>query len=200
MTAEGFRSRPRLGGIAVALLAAVAGLALVSGCAGSAGTSRPAGELTNPLLGPGYAQWLAGAVGKMAEPAEVSRYLALDSDFAAADFIEAFWERRDPEPATPGNPVRETFEARVVEADRRFGEAGVSGRKTARGTIYVLYGSPERTDFELPRRGGPAVEVWFYADDAPPGLDGRQPAGSYRFQKIGDVTDFYRPGARPQTN
>jgi len=197
MTPEPAARTLRDGALAVACLAA---LAVLAGCAGAAAGPRYAVDLINPLLGPGYAHWLVGAAGRIAEADEVSRYLALDDDFAAADFIEAFWERRDPDPSAPGNPVREAFEQRVREADRRFGEAGVSGRKTARGTIYVLYGPPTRTDFELPRRGGPAVEVWFYADDAPSGLDGQQPAGSYRFQKIGDVTDFYRPGARPHTN
>lgn len=200
MVVEGRGRTFRPGRWAARLVAGIALLVAVTACAGGPAGTRPAGELINPLLGPGYAQWLVGAVGKIAEPDEVSRYLALDSDFAAADFIEAFWARRDPDPSTPGNPVEETFEARAREADQRFREAGLSGHKTARGTIYVLYGQPTRTDFELPRRGGPAVEVWFYADDAPPGLDGRRPDGSYRFQKIGDVTGFYRPGARPQTN
>ncbi len=195
MTAEPLRRAVPAGLLAIALLA---GPVACSG-GGTAGPSH-ARDLVNTHLGPGYAQWLLGAAGRIAEPDEVGRYLALENDFAAVDFIEAFWERRDPDPSKPGNPVRETFDLRVREADRRFGEAGVSGRKTARGTIYVLYGPPERTDFELPRDGGPAVEVWFYADDAGPGLDGRPPAGSYRFRKLGDVTGFYRPGARSQKN
>lgn len=195
MTAEPLRRAVPTGLLTIALLA---GPVACSG--GAAAGARHARDLVNTRLGPGYAQWLLGAVGRIAEPDEVGRYLALGNDFAAADFIEAFWERRDPDPSTPGNPVRETFDLRVREADRRFGEAGVSGRKTARGTIYVLYGPPERTDFDLPHDGGPAVEAWFYADDAQPGLDGCQPTGSYRFRKIGDVTGFYRPGARSQTN
>jgi GWxTD domain-containing protein len=166
-------------------------------CSGNP-AARDAADLTNSRLSPAYAQWLVGPVAALATSEEEREFLALEGDFAAADFVEAFWRRRDPDPSTPGNPVRETFERRVEEADRRFGESGVSGRKTARGVIHVLYGEPERTDYEIPRRGGPAVEVWFYPEDAPPGLDGRPPQGSYRFQKVGDVTDFYRPGGPPQ--
>jgi len=165
-------------------------------CAGGPG-SRSAASLTNPQLGPSYAQWLVGAAGRMATAEERQEFLALSGDFAAADFVEQFWADRDPDPETPGNPVREAFERRTAEADRKFTEAGVSGHKTPRGTIYVLYGAPGRTDYEVPPRGGPAIEVWYYADDAPVGLDGRQPDGAYRFQKVGDVTTLYRPGGPP---
>jgi GWxTD domain-containing protein len=183
-------------GTRFAVYALATGLLWLGAC--SAGPpARDAADLTNSRLRPAYAQWLVGPIAAMATPEEEQEFLALEDDFAAADFIEAFWSRRDPDPSLPGNAVRETFERRVEEADRLFGESGVSGRKTARGVIHVLYGEPERTDYEIPRNGGPAVEVWFYPEDAPAGLDGRPPDGSYRFQKVGDVTDFYRPGGPP---
>ena len=182
----------------LALAAALVLLALPwwTACAGGPGT-RSVASATNSQLGPAYAQWLVGAAGRIATEDERRRFMTLSDDFAAADFVESFWARRDPDPETPGNPVRETFEQRTAEADRQFTEAGVSGHKTARGTIYVLYGAPGRTDYEVPRRGGSAIEVWFYPDDAPVGLDGRRPDGSYRFQKVGDVTGLYRPGGPP---
>lgn len=183
------------GSWAASLLALLV-LSLWVACAGGPGP-RSAASLTNPRLGPGYAQWLVGAAGRMATEDEARQFMALSDDFSASDFVESFWDRRDPDPETPGNPVRDTFERRTAEADRKFTEAGISGHKTARGTIYVLYGAPERTDYEVPRRGGSAIEVWFYAGDAPAGLDGRPPAGAYRFQKVGDVTTLYRPGGPP---
>ena len=191
--------RPSLCRSPAALAGVATGLALLlaaSGCTGSEGP-RSAADLTNPRLSPAYAQWLVGAVGAMATPEEVREYLALDSDFAAIDFIEGFWARRDPEPGEPGNPLRELFERRSAEADRRFGEGGVSGHKTPRGVVYVLCGPPERTDYEIPRRGGPAVEVWFYDDGAARCLDGSRPAEAFRFQKLGEVTTIYRPGGPP---
>ena len=198
MRAEVRRRRPvatrrlALGAAALAVLMLPAWLA----CSGGPG-ARSAASLTNPQLGPAYAQWLVGAAGQMATEEERHEFLGLTNDFAASDFVESFWARRDPDPETPGNPVRETFERRTEEADRKFTEAGVSGHKTARGTIYVLYGEPTRTDYEVPRRGGSAIEVWYYADDAPVGLDGRRPDAAYRFQKVGDVTMLYRPGGPP---
>jgi hypothetical protein len=82
-----------------------------------------------------------------------------------------------------------------VEADKKFSEAAVVGRRTDRGTIHVLYGAPESVDYEEFRDvSGPDVERWRYPKKAQAGLDGRPPEKEYRFAKLGDLTKFY--GAR----
>ena len=173
-----------------ALAFAVTGLAA---CGGATSPPRTAAELTNPLLSPERSQFLVGAVARMATPEEVETYLGLADDTAAAAFEEAFWQRRDPDAARAGNPVRELFDRRAAEADRRFTEAGYRGRRSDRGTIFVLHGEPEKVDFEInPRAGEPPLEVWTYARDAVLGLDGRRPAESYRFIKRGDLTVHYQ--------
>ena len=162
-------------------------------CAGTPPPPRTAAELTNPQLSPDRSQFLVGPIARMATPEEVAAYLRLADDEAAAAFEEAFWQRRDPDAARPGNPLRELFDRRTVEADRRFTEAGYRGSRSDRGTIFVLYGEPEKTDFELhPRRGEPPLEVWAYSREAGIGLDGRRPAESYRFIKQGDLTVLFR--------
>ena len=56
----------------------------------------------------------------------------------------------------------------------------------------MLYGEPQKIDFEInPREGDPPVERWSYGVDAQPGLDRRRPAPIYRFVKNGDLTVFY---------
>lgn len=167
-----------------------------AGC-GSGGAEGPrrASELVNFRLGPEYSHWLVGPVARMATPEEMEEFLALSGDFAAVDFIEAFWRRRDPDPDEPGNPLRRTFERRVREADRLYSEAGILGRRTPRGTVYVLYGEPESVEFDIAPDGGPPIEVWRYTEEAPPGLDGSRPDRFYRFRKLGDLTRPYRPGA-----
>jgi len=182
--------------VRLALLGAAA-LALVAcGSGGAAAPSARPADLVNTSLGPDYASWLVGPVARMATPEEIETYSRLTSDFAAGDFIEGFWSRRDPDPGRPGNAVRLEFERRAADADRQYGEAGVLGRRTARGTIYVLYGKPEKVSFEVAPRNGSAIEVWTYAEDAPPGLDGKRPAHFYWFHKEGGVTTFYQPGGR----
>ncbi|HEX2253225.1 MAG TPA: GWxTD domain-containing protein [Thermoanaerobaculia bacterium] len=165
---------------------------LAAGCASSPTAGAPE-DLINPRLGPEHAQWLVGPVAVLATGEEIERYLALGSDAAAAEFIEQFWAGRNPYPNRPDNPLRETFEQRAAEADRRYSEGGLRGRRTDRGTIYVLFGEPTRQDRDIsPTPGDPPLELWFY-DQAEAGLGGERPQGVYRFVKRGDVTTFYRP-------
>jgi GWxTD domain-containing protein len=170
------------------------------GGAGTAPASRTRAELTNPFLGPDYSAWLIGPVARIATPLEIQEFLALQDDTKAAAFVQAFWDRRDPSPDKPGNPIREAFEARSAEADRKYSEAGLLGRRTDRGTVFVIYGPPSKTDFEVsPTPNGSPLEVWTYEAGAPSGLDARRPAGSYRFIKQGDQTVLYTAGRQPST-
>lgn len=178
--------------VLAALLAALAVLGM-AGCGSStAGTTADPAGLANVRLGPEYSHWLLGPVARMATPEEIDAYLALDDDFAALELIDAFWARR-------GAEARRTFERRVETADRRYGEGGVLGRRTPRGTIHVLYGAPESVEYEIPLEGGEPIEVWEYPEDAPVGLDGRTPERFYRFRKQGDLTVPYQPGGRRNT-
>jgi GWxTD domain-containing protein len=175
------------------LAAVLAGAA--AGCAGGPVVDRrDAADLANPFLGPEHSVWLVGPIAGLATAAEIEGFLALRDDAAAAAFVEEFWRRRDPDPGQPGNPARELFGRRAVEADRRWSEAGLGGRRTDRGTIFVLYGEPSETRFDIaPRAEDPPLEVWVYDAEAPPGLDGRRPPGLVRFAKYGEVTTFYSP-------
>jgi GWxTD domain-containing protein len=169
-------------------------LLLAAGCGG--GTSAPSrsrAELINPALGPDYSAWMVGAASRLATPEEVNEYVTLRDDQQAEAFIERFWQQHNPAPNKPGNPLRQEFEKRSVNADRQFSEAGLLGRRSDRGTLYVLYGLPKKIDHEVsPVRNGPPLEVWIYGTDAPSGLDGRRPSPLYRFVKNGDVTVLYQ--------
>lgn len=179
--------------LAAALLAA---LVAAGACAGGT-TPRTIEDLTNPYLGPQNSQWLIGAVARLATPEEVQGYLALRDDAAAEAFIRDFWARRDSNSAAPGNALRETFEARSADADRLYSEAGMVGRRTARGTVHILYGRPSKIDFEVsPNPGDGPIELWLYAEGSPAGLDARTPARFYRFIRRGDLTVPYKPGER----
>jgi GWxTD domain-containing protein len=185
-----------------ALAAWLLGLALLgaAGCASSGAKKIPVtstADLTNPFVGPEYAQWLVGPVSRLATAAEVEAYVELRDDAAAAAFIDAFWARRNPFPEEPGNQLRERFEARAAEADRKFSEAGYAGRRTARGTVFVVYGPPEAVEYEIePTAAARSIEVWSYPENAAPGLDGRRPNRIYRFTKEGDLTVFYSAAVR----
>lgn len=163
-------------------------LALLAAGCGGGGTSRSAADLTNPFLGPDWSAWLVGPVSRLATPEETQAFLALKDDAAAAAFADSFWKKR-------GQPVLKTFEERSAVADRLYSEAGYNGRRTDRGTVFVLYGPPEKVGFEVSARpGDPPIEVWTYGANSPSGLDGRRPFSSYRFVKRGDLTVNYGPG------
>lgn len=170
----------------------LAGL-LALGC-GSTASHNPI-DLTNPFLGPAYTGWLVGAVARLATPQETQAFLAIQNDEQAREFVEAFWTKRDPNGEKPGNPIREAFEDRATYADKAFSEAGIQGRRTDRGAIFILYGTPSKIDHEVPPvPGASPLEVWLYEGTTPAGLDGRRPASAYRFIRRGDLTVLYVPG------
>jgi len=177
-------------------------LLLLAAC-GSPPAVRRSTELLNPHLSPGLSQWLVGAVSHLATDEEVQQYLAITSDAQAQSFVDQFWTRRDPRPPANGNPLkepnlREVFETRAADADHRFSETGYLGRRTDRGTIFILYGEPKSIDFDLePGRPQSAAERWTFTPNAPAGLDGKKPALVYRFVKAGDRIVLQRSFVAP---
>lgn len=75
-------------------------------------------------------------------PAEERELRRLDDPARAMNFVERFWARRDPDPATPGNPFRERFAKRVEDADLLYAEEELRGSLTDRGRALILLGPP----------------------------------------------------------
>lgn len=58
-------------------------------------------------------------------------------------YLEDFWEARDPDPETPGNPAREAYLARIEFANQNFSRPGLEkGMFTDRGRTFIRYGEP----------------------------------------------------------
>ena len=66
-------------------------------------------------------------------------------------FIEQFWLRRDPNPATPENEFKEEHYRRIAYANEHF-KSGIDGWETDRGRFYIMYGPP--TSLETFPSGG----------------------------------------------
>lgn len=124
-----------------------------------------AGEATGT---PGK-HWRDGPVRYLLSEDEYTRYGHLWTDEARQAFVDRFWRRLDPDPATPANEFRDRYEARVVEADRRYGEGLSTGWRTDRGRIFLLLGEPEsiRTQPGDPR--SVEREIWTYSRTAASG-------------------------------
>ncbi len=79
-------------------------------------------------------------------------------------FIEDFWRRRDPTPATPENEYRTAYYARIERANRLFSGGGSPGWLQDRGRVYIMLGPPD-TRVAYPRGVtiyGLPTEIWTY--------------------------------------
>jgi GWxTD domain-containing protein len=81
---------------------------------------------------------------------------------------DAFWQRRDPYPATSRNEFREEFFARIRAATLQFSEPGArAGWQTARGEVYIVLGPPDQVLERYTARTDIAVQPnaleWIYS-------------------------------------
>jgi len=80
------------------------------------------------------------------------------------EFIQDFWDKRDPNPDTEENEFRTEFEQRVEYANKRFHEGG-RGMNSDRGRIYIFMGPPDKFEefftHEDPTVRGPIL-WWIY--------------------------------------
>jgi GWxTD domain-containing protein len=93
----------------------------------------------------GYTTWLTVDVGYIITPEERAAFLKLNNDEEREQFIEAFWERRDPTPDTEENERKEEHYRRFAYANEHF-SSGIPGWKTDRGHVYILHGAPDERE------------------------------------------------------
>ncbi|MGA2345244.1 MAG: GWxTD domain-containing protein [Candidatus Sulfotelmatobacter sp.] len=92
-----------------------------------------------------YKKWLDEDVFWIITDEERAAFKQLSNDEERDNFIEAFWQRRDPTPDTEENEFKEEHYRRIAYSNEHFA-AGVPGWKTDRGRIYIVYGKPDEID------------------------------------------------------
>jgi GWxTD domain-containing protein len=92
-----------------------------------------------------YKKWLNEDVVWIITDEERAAFKQLSNDEERDNFIEAFWQRRDPTPDTEENEYKEEHYRRIAYANEHFA-SGVPGWRTDRGRIYIMYGPPDETD------------------------------------------------------
>jgi len=92
-----------------------------------------------------YKKWLDEDVRWIITDEERSAFKQLSNDEERDQFIEAFWQRRDPTPDTVENEFKEEHYRRIAYANEHYA-AGIPGWKTDRGRIYIMYGQPDEID------------------------------------------------------
>ncbi|MHB8093372.1 MAG: GWxTD domain-containing protein [Candidatus Aminicenantales bacterium] len=121
-------------------------------------------------------QWLEEVVPYIITDVEKKVFENLPNEEERGRFIAHFWEKRDPDPATPENEFKTVYYKRIALANKSFGASGISGWRTDRGKIFILLGPPQeiQRDFN-PESTNPltmnaARETWNYWNLANPRL------------------------------
>jgi GWxTD domain-containing protein len=121
-----------------------------------------------------YDKWINVDVAYIITDEERAAFNHLRTDEERENFIETFWQRRDPTPDTVENEYKEEHYRRFAYANEHFA-SGVPGWKTDRGHIYIVFGAPDERDvhasggfYERPAaEGGGSTstfpfEIWCY--------------------------------------
>jgi GWxTD domain-containing protein len=121
-----------------------------------------------------FKTWLDQDVVWIISDTERQAFKQLTNDEEREQFIENFWQRRNPKPDSPENTYRDEIFDRIAYANEHFA-AGKPGWMTDRGHIYIAYGPPDDKDshpsggeYQRPMEegGGSTVafpfEIWHY--------------------------------------
>src|ERR1700730_9999195 len=92
-----------------------------------------------------YKKWLNEDVVWIITDEERATFKQLSNDEERDNFIEAFWQRRDPTPDTEENEYKEEHYQRIAYANEHYA-AGVPGWKTDRGRMYIVFGKPDEIE------------------------------------------------------
>jgi GWxTD domain-containing protein len=96
------------------------------------------------LQGP-FKRWLNEDVRWIITPGEESAFKQLATDEERDQFIEQFWQRRNPSPDSQENEYKEEHYRRIAYANEHFA-AGMPGWRTDRGRIYIVWGPADEID------------------------------------------------------
>jgi GWxTD domain-containing protein len=96
-------------------------------------------------LGFDHADWLNSEVPYIITPDERAAFLRLGTNEEREQFIEHFWQVRNPDPDLGENSFKEEHYRRIAYANERF-SSGVPGWRTDRGHIYILWGPPDEIE------------------------------------------------------
>jgi GWxTD domain-containing protein len=92
-----------------------------------------------------YKKWLNEEVPYIIMDEERASFRKLSTDEEREQFIEQFWERRNPSPGSPENEFREEYYRRIAYTNEHFA-SGIPGWKTDRGRIYIMYGPADEVE------------------------------------------------------
>ena len=172
-------SHPRSLAVALALLVAVPAVAF--------------GDERVERLPEEHRVWLEEEVVYIITETEREVFLGLESFEEREHFIEAFWQRRDPAPATKENEFRIEHYERLDYANRFLGrDAPRPGWQTDRGRYWIILGEPRQREQFDGRNEIVSADLWIYQGDTSLGLPPRFNLLFFKKQDVGEY-ELYHP-------
>src|SRR4030088_1293040 len=107
-----------------------------------------------------YKKWLQEEVPYIISDEERAAFLQLQTNEEREQFIEQFWQRRDPTPGTVENEFKEEHYRRIAYSNENYSDPDLAGWKTDRGMIYIRFGPPDEK--ESHPSAVPPYERWLY--------------------------------------
>src|SRR5579862_7082457 len=124
-----------------------------------------------------YKKWLNEDVVYIITPEERRSFLQLQTNEEREQFIEAFWQRRNPDPDSPENTFKEEHYRRIAYANEHFA-SGIPGWKTDRGKIYIMWGPADEVDSH------PTGGTWDRPSDQGGGSTTTYPWETWRYRHL----------------
>jgi Ca-activated chloride channel family protein len=107
-------------------------------------------------LSPRYTAWLE-EVAPLISERERQVFLSLTRDYQRDDFIQRFWDVRDPFPQTPRNELRDAWDERLKLARERFGNVVED-----RARVLLIHGEPGHVFRSRCSEAVLPLEIWSY--------------------------------------
>ena len=137
--------------------------------------------------------WLEEEVVYIITEAEREVFLGVEGFEEREHFIEAFWQRRDPVPATKENEFRTEHYERLDYANRFLGrDAPRPGWQTDRGRYWIILGKPRTREQFDGRNEIVSADLWIYQGDTALGLPPRFNLLFFKKEDIGEY-ELYHP-------
>src|SRR5271154_3214788 len=92
-----------------------------------------------------YRKWLDEDVVYIISPEERSAFLHLATNEEREQFIEQFWQRRNPDPDSADNTFKEEHYRRIAYVNEHF-SSGIPGWRPDHGQIYIMWGPADEID------------------------------------------------------
>jgi GWxTD domain-containing protein len=117
-------------------------------------------------LPPHYRHWLNEEVNYIISTDERKAFLGLADDKERDQFVQNFWDLRNPDPRSEGNSYREEHYRRLAYANQMFGHPMLGdGWHTDMGQIYITLGAPkQKADYQT-GQNVKQMQIWFYQSE-----------------------------------